>query len=805
MPGCNIGDLVEAELIPDPFHRENHKQLRWIEERDWEYRSEFSITREQHGEHVDLVFEGLDTYATVRLNGEVILEANNAFRRYRVPCAHVLRAGGNELSVVFRSPVAETAALRDRDGIVYPAENDDSEEKTSAYVRKPAYHFGWDWAPRLVSSGIRQPVYLEVVPHCRIADVALDMEELSERSASLAFDVSIDSNEALDAVLNIRCANDAQIGESVAVALQPGGGHVRVRLDVDRPRRWWPHDIGEPFLYEFEFEILARGETVATFERRFGLRTIEFVNDPDAHGRAFFFRVNGVPVFMKGANYIPPDMFLDRMTRERYERIFRDAIDANFNMLRIWGGGAYETETFYDLADELGVLVWQDFMFANTLYPADDEFVDNVSGEVADVVRRLRHHASLALWCGNNEIEMGIECWEWPRKFGYTDAQFLALTSGYERLFLDVIPALIEAHDPARSDCYLASSPQSMWERPATKGQGNCHYWGVWHGGEDFSAYRDNVPRFMTEFGFQSLPAMVSTRKFSEPGDWDIDSPVMRAHQRHPTGNARIADAIKTHFGVVPGFEHFLYLSQVLQAEGLRIGIEAHRLARPYCMGSLYWQLNDAWPGASWSGIDYYGQWKALHYQARRSFAATELSVDQDGRQLDLHVINDRMAERSVSLSVSVRTFSGEPVFRHEADIVVPAGANIRAWSGSLDAVTAGSRPEDCVLVATLDTGGERITRHHYFCEHSKLRLREPNIAVDLAATASGRTVRLEAMSSLARFVHVWVDSAEVVNFSDNFFDLLPGRPVEIRVPPDVSIDRSALRISSLIDALSER
>ena len=803
VPGCNFTDLLAAGAIPDPFVSDNYRGLQWIGESDWEYRTVFALEDGTETAHVDLVFDGLDTFATVRLNGEVVLEANNMFRRYRVRCAGRLRPGANELSIAFRSPLAEARPQHARDGFSYPAENDAADEKLSVYARKAAYHYGWDWAPRLVSSGIWRPAYLEVVPHCRIADAMMTIEQLDENQATLNFAVEIDAREPIEGVLSVSC-DDSVVAE-LPVAMQPGRDTARVTVVIDRPRRWWPRGLGEAHLYPFRFEVLSGEKTLAVMHRRFGLRTVEFVNEPDEHGRSFYFRVNGIPVFVRGANYIPPDMFPNRVDDARYRRIFADVTEASINMLRVWGGGVYESSAFYDLADEHGVLVWQDFMFANTMYPGDDEFVANVGAEVTDVVRRLRHHACLALWCGNNEIDMGIECWKWQEKFGYSDARFEKLVSGNQRLFREFIPELIAEHDPGRADCYLPSSPQSFWERPSTAGQGNGHYWGVWHGGEDFSAYRDNVPRFMTEFGFQSFPGPVTVGRYARPEDRHLDSEVMRAHQRHATGNRRIADGIERYFGVQPGFDHLLYLSQVLQAEGMRVGIEAHRSARPYCMGTMYWQLNDAWPGASWSGIDYFGQWKALHYEVRRSFEPTIPILDGDDESMSALVVNDRRAPCTLRLDIAVRRFSGETVASARVESEVAAGAVQEVWRVRTPEFTGGTPLADCVLMATLRGDGVNVTRMHYFSETRDQPLADPGLVADVVDGEDGQYVRLRATRSLARFVRVSVASDDIVNFSDNFFDLLPGEAVEVAPRTDRKIRPSEPRVVSLFDALQGR
>lgn len=803
VPGCNFNDLLRSRQIEDPFYRDNERSLQWIEQEDWEYRCEFNLTGAELELDVELVFEGLDTYAAVNLNGHRILDADNMFRTYRLTCRDKLRVGCNELVVVFRSPIREVLPKHRANGITYPAENDNSKERLSVYTRKAPYHYGWDWGPRFVTSGIWKPVYLDFIDRARISDVHFLVRNLSDEKAELSVTVELDVLRQFSGKLFIECPDAAGINHVVQLDVQPGSHTFSIDFTVADPRRWWPNGLGEPYLYNFDILLTDAFDVVDQKRRRVGLRTIEVVNAADEHGECFYLKVNDRPVFMKGANYIPSDSFLDRVSVEKYQRIFADAVAANMNMLRVWGGGVYEQDVFYELADKHGVLIWQDFMFACSLYPGDSGFMNSVAAEATDTIKRLRNHASLALWCGNNEIEMGMECWDWPEKFGYSPELYDRLKDDYNKLFRQLLPRLVEVHD--RQRFYLPSSPIGFWERPEDDGRGDSHYWGIWHGGEDFEQYRHRVSRFMSEFGFQSFPILESVKQYSSPVDWHFGSTVMNTHQRHPRGNRLIHDYMQKSFKEPHTFEHFLYLSQVQQAEGLRIAFEAHRGAKPYCMGTLYWQFNDCWPVASWSGIDYYGRWKALHYQARRSFAPTTVFIAEDGDDVDICAVSDIPAPSSGELDVSLLTLDGKMLWHKRCGVQVPADASSNLLRLSRIELLAEHDPSELVLIAILLEGNTPVSESlHYFVPTQRLALRRPNIEWNVKSRDGDSIVRLRT-NTLAKHLYLSVNGLSPgTNLSDNFFDLLPGREKSVQVPsgePGQSLD---LKLLSVFDTFDE-
>lgn len=770
VPGSNFTDLWRAGRIEDPYFGDAEPRLQWIERADWEYRCTFDVTADElAGDSVALVFDGLDTLCDVRLNGADLLSSDNMFRAHRVEVRDRLRVGANELAFHFRSPVLYGEARQAADGFTYPAENDKTDAHASVYVRKAPYHFGWDWGPKYVPSGVWRPVWLDVVRRGRIVDVQYRIEALSEAQAVVAFDVEIEG------------AGEVEITCDVP-GIAPVLG-ATARAVIDNPRLWWPNGLGEAFLYPFTATLRDDAGVIDRAMTRVGLRTIRVRNEPDAIGECFEVEVNGRRTFMKGANYIPSDSFLERVTPERYRQLFRDAVDANMNMLRVWGGGTYESDLFHDLADEHGILIWQDFMFSCTLYPSDPAFLANVAEEARQQIRRLRRHPSLALWCGNNEVSLGIAHWNWPTTFGYPAELFERLVAANRDLFERVLRDLVAEHDPDRF--YLPSSPIGFWNDPADDARGDNHYWGVWHGEEPLSAYAERVPRFMSEYGFQSYPDIASVERFTDADDRMVGSAVLALHQKHPRGDAIIGRFLRHHYGEPRDFAAFCTLSQLTQADGLRIAFEAHRRAMPRCMGSLYWQFNDCFPAISWSSIDYYGRWKALHYQAARSFAPLILSAEPVEDGFAIHAVSDLRDPVEGELVVELIDFDGMIRWRSTKQVIV--AANTAAIVEQVP-VAAGY-----VLVSRIvGAAGEMARDVRMVRDAAACRLPDPGLSVRIEDGAV--VVRAE---NFARAVKIAVDTG---NLSDNYFDLLPGEERRLTLREGRLREDAPVAVASLAD-----
>jgi len=600
VPGTVHTDLLAAGIIPDPFFDQQEEALRWMEERDWVYHCEFELhdTLSLY-DAINLVFEGLDTEATVWLNDQKILTANNMFRTWRIPVKAHLKSGLNKLRVQFESPVKKYAHVSDSLGFVYPADSDDS--KTAPYVRKAAYHFGWDWAPRFITCGIWKPVYLEFHQLARIEDVRIAQGEITDDFASIR--VEVVTEHFRESPIEIEVHGARQIVQS-----KNGKQTTAVEFEIENPELWWPNGSGKQKLYRIPVKLLSGGTVVDSLESTIGLRTIELVNEPDSIGTSFYFNVNGKPLFMQGANYVPQDVFLPRVKPNQYRQLLIAAKEANMNMIRVWGGGVYERDLFYNLCDSLGLLVWQDFMFAGTMYPGDADFVQNVSEEVRQQIKRLRHHPSLALWCGNNELEVAWQNWGWQEKYGYSPSDSIKIWDDYLHLFHKVIPEIVQQESPEFA--YVSTSPQSNWGTDENFNHGSMHYWGVWHGREPISAFEQNVGRFMVEYGMQSYPALETLREFISGDQLQLGSGVLNSRQKSYIGDEEIWRHIRD-AGLDPqNLAEFIDASQAVQAEALRTAIRAHKNSNGHCMGTLFWQLNDCWPGPSWSVIDYQGRKK---------------------------------------------------------------------------------------------------------------------------------------------------------------------------------------------------
>jgi len=773
VPGNNFSDLLSNNLIGHPFYRDNEDKLQWIEKEDWEYKQVFVLTRDEFlYSNIELVFEGLDTYAEVRLNGQLILFANNMFCEWRTNVKKYLDVGSNTLTVLFKSPIKYVQERAKDAGLTYPAGNDHSDEKLSVFTRKAPYHYGWDWGPTFVCSGIWRPVYLHFYDAISITDCHITTNIASGACANVVFDMELDAIKEVEAFVQIDCENATIPSILQSITLAPGNNNISLMMAIPNIKRWWPRGMGEPFLYELRIKLLINGSTIATLLKKVGIRTIEVVNGHDGAGGPFYFVVNEKPVFAKGANYIPQDSFLTTVSKERYLKLFDDIVKSNMNMVRVWGGGIYEDSLFYELADELGILIWQDFMFACTMYPGDREFLDSVEEEAVYNIKRLRNHASLALWCGNNEIAVGWENWGWEKEFDYNEKQQAQLEEDYHSLFHELLPKVVKGHDPGRF--YFPSSPMGDYENEGSYSEGDVHYWGVWHGEAPFSEFKKKIPRFMSEFGFQSFPVLKSVKKYSLETDWDIESPVMKLHQKHSRGNGLIKKYMLQHYRQPKDFGAFLYLSQVLQAGGIKMAIEAHRRAQPYCMGTLYWQLNDCWPVASWSGIDYYGTWKALQYAVKKCYAPVMISVEGRDGEFEVYVVSEYQVPTTLELKVTIMDFDGRELGGHECDVQAniekPTVMVINELKGIVASVDTKATLAHFILREEGNLVAEQLA---YFEEVKDLELPEVKVKKGVWLHEGKIVVELSS-EALAKDIYVWSDSIDE-NFSDNFFDLLPG------------------------------
>ncbi|MCB9169432.1 MAG: hypothetical protein H6597_06040 [Flavobacteriales bacterium] len=566
-------------------------------------------------DHIDLLFNGLDTYADIFLNGAYLGHADNMFRSWRFEVRPYLKSGPDTLEVRFRSPLK---IGRDRErafGIQLPSDNETGQVKVAPYVRKAAFQFGWDLCPPLVTCGIWKPVALEAWDQARVAEVRV---EQTDRGDVFQVVCRITIAGAREGIL-VAASLDGDMERSVPDRT----GVAELTFAVKDPQRWWPNGSGDQVLYPLDIEVWKAGAVLDRRVKRIGLRSIQLDQEADSIGNAFTFMVNGHPLFMQGANLLPPDMLLPRAGDQAWVRLVKDMQRAHFNMVRVWAGGVYPPDAFLDACDTAGILVWQDLMFAD-LVPDDPAFTANVEAEVREQVRRIRDHACLALWCGNNELDVAWKNWGWQRTYGYSPRDSIRLRASYLALFEHEIPQWIGELD---GTSYIPSSPLSNWGNAAGLRNGDLHYWGVWHADSTFRSYGSNVGRFVSEYGFQSYPDSATLAEYLSPQDLFPGSPVLEHRQRSYRTDRPIRDAIERELGPVPRtLQGFIEASQKVQAMALHMAIMSHRAAAPRCMGTLFWQLNDCWPGPSWSVIDVNGRWKAAMYQVERDLRPSDRS-----------------------------------------------------------------------------------------------------------------------------------------------------------------------------------
>ena len=615
VPGQLHLDLLSNDLIDDPFWEDNEWKQRWIEEENWIYKTEFKVERKTlRNENIAIIFEGLDTYAEVFLNGEKVLTANNMFRTWTIDAKPFLKRGMNELRVVFESPINHNRGVVQNYPHELPSGNEtaDIPLKVAAFTRKAAYHFGWDWAPRFVTSGIWKDVKIVTWNKVRIKNAYTTTLSADREIAHMRTQIEVEVSEA--GTYEVLLKQKTKI-----VNLKVGLNTIVHNFDIHKPKLWWTNGMGNPNLYAQKIILRLDKTVLDSITDAYGVRTIQLINEPDSIGTSFYFKLNGKSVFMKGANYIPQDVFLSRVTPDKYESLIAAAKEANMNMLRVWGGGIYEQDLFYDLCDQNGILVWQDFMFAGSLYPDDEEFKENITAEVTENIERLRSHPCIALWCGNNEIEVAWKNWGWQDQYSYSVHDSIEIWNNYISVFQELLPELVAEYHLSAS--YTSTSPLSNWGTAENFNHGSMHYWGVWHGRESFENFETNIGRFMVEYGFQSYPEISTLLTVLADTSLSLDSPLMANRQKSYIGNGLILEHINQYFDAPDSFEDFVDLSQKTQSLGMQMAIEAHMSNQPHCMGTLLWQFNDCWPGPSWSVIDYYGNRKEAYQIVKEEFS----------------------------------------------------------------------------------------------------------------------------------------------------------------------------------------
>lgn len=803
VPGCVYTDLLSAGEIADPFHRLNEHALQWVGHGDWVYRRTFEADPQLlQRERILLRCQGLDTFATVKLNGRQVGQSDNMFRAWEFEVGPFLRSGENELEVRFDSAINGSLRKMDEDPIPH-VWWDLPNAKGRAWVRKEQCQFGWDWGPMLVTAGIWRPIELVGFSRARLGDVLVTQDHSKPGRAVVRVDAAVDRTSAgatrLNAVLRID-------GQAVTEGEVEGKGkRLALDLAVDKPKLWWPAGMGEQPLYNLELTLTdSAGSVLDTSEQRIGLRTLRLVREADEWGESFRFESNGVPFFAKGANWIPADAFLTRVTDEHRRDLLQSAVDANMNMMRVWGGGIYEDDAFFDACDELGLCVWQDFMFACSPYPThDDHFMQNVEREAIDNLQRLRNHACLCLWCGNNELEW-LNIADEPGDGKMSWAQ-------YKPLFDRLLPKLCAKHAP-QVDYWPCSPHKTIGPREDVDDErsGDNHVWGVWHKGEDFEWFRETKPRFSSEFGFQSFPEPATMLPCLDPdaGDLNLTSEAVDQRQRSSAGTGQILHDMARWFRMPRGFEESLWLTQILQALCVQTGVEHWRRCMPQTMGALYWQLNDCWPGASWSSVDYHGRWKALHYATKRFFAPVMVSgvADAARKRITVSVVSDLDRTFKGRLRWVLTDLSGEVFDQGDKAFRAPARSVTEALSVDLAKRKAVAGRRDTVLWQELEDDNGVVSHNATLLSRPKhMSLPDPQLKAAVKRRRDGSyRVAIKAQKTA---LWAWISHPACdLRCSDNFLHMRPGRKVELDMRPRTELApedfEQGLLVRSLYDLI---
>ncbi|MGH7144481.1 MAG: beta-mannosidase [Planctomycetota bacterium] len=797
VPGQVQLDLLRAGLIADPYAGTNELAQRWIGLSDWAIRREFTVPLTLLGQPaVELVCEGLDTVATVTVNGKTVGAADNMFRCWRFDLKSLLKPGVNTLEILFRSPVAAAARRAAQSPYPIPHQVFMHGEPNANFLRKSGTHFGWDWGPCLLPCGIWRPIRIEAYSVARLAAVTSWQVHHEKGAVDLHVHAFIHAAKAGEAYLTFGCCD---AGEAQKVELHAGENRIGAVLRIARPALWWPAGYGAQNLCDLTVS-LESGDSVQEKIQKIGFRRLELVREPDAAptagskapgadgkapsadnqppGESFFFRVNGVPIYIKGANWIPADVFDARVDRARLRNLLESARDAHLNLVRAWGGGIYEQDAFFDLCDELGLLVWQDFMFACMMYPADAEFLAGVRNEARQQIRRLMHHPSLATWCGNNENEDAIK-W-FPESTANRDRYVV----DYNRLTIDTLHAAVQQEDPTRP--FWPSSPSNgvhAWGNAQDPTRGDVHYWDVWHRGKPFSEYLTVNPRFSSEFGFQSFPSLETLAPVLPESERNPTAPGMEFRQRSPrVGNKAIIEHIAQQFRLPEGFANFIYVSQVLQALSIKTACEHWRRIKPYCMGAVYWQLNDIWQGPSWSSLEYDGRWKMLQYFAAKFFAPFLVSAFEKDGKLELWATSDRPQKLSGHVAAELWSWDGKRLAEKRIAFSLKPLDSKRLHALPIDSwlVSAKTKREAAFVTLTAEAGGERSENLHFLSPFKRVTLAQPTISVQVKAINLREFDLTLQSDAVAPFVFLSAPKTRG-RFSQNGLLLLPRQKTTLR------------------------
>jgi beta-mannosidase len=784
VPGCVHTDLLQNNLIPDPFVGLNEREVQWIEKEDWEYQCVFNVSAYllDH-DNLEIWFYGVDTYADIYLNGKFILETNNMFHPWSAEVKTLLHEGENTIEVCFASPYRKGLEKYNKLNYQLPANNDKGEFRVSPFTRKAAYQYGWDWGPRLLTSGFWKGIQLLAFNKLKIRDFFIVQLDQNPTYASLMCKLELEVHSSGEYIFAVYV--DKDLVSTGKLRLNKGINTFSLPFGIHNPRLWYPRGYGKPDVYKITIDIKDDAMIIDTRQTTTGIRKIELLHPVSNGDEGFQLRINGIEIFARGSNIIPMDYFLPRVERADYKELIDNVLAVNMNMLRVWGGAVYEKDRFYNFCNQEGIMVWQDFMFACMMYPSDNDFLNSVQEEIEYNIKRLRNHPSVVLWCGNNEILEGFHQWGWKEQLAENADQAF---EGYKKIFHKLIPETLAVLDPSRP--YVPSSPSSSYKDPPRLKSGDFHFWDIIKQPLPLSSYEENVGRFMSEYGFKSYPGIKTLMSYAGAEDLDIRSEVLESHQGWENGAELVERHVNNLFGNTGSFEDFLYFSQLTQAIAIKTAVEAHRRAKPYCSGTLFWQLNDCWPCASWSSIDYYGNWKALMYELKHLFADCIISLVIKNKDLQVYVISDKPGTIDISVSLKLLNFEGDMFFNKELESVRIGSSSEMIFSVPLEKLNIRNFKDSVVLLAEIYSDNKRLDRNLlYFAKPSELLLEPLQPEIEIKEEGN-KTILL--IKSRVLLKNVFLESHGSKGFfSDNYFDLLPGevKPVVFQSDTDMNTE----------------
>ncbi|HOZ30169.1 MAG TPA: hypothetical protein PLL66_04565 [Bacteroidales bacterium] len=789
IPGNIHTDLFANGLIPDPFFNTNSDSLKWISEKDWKYRKEFDLSSDFINRNLELVFDGIDTYSEVFLNGEKIGETENMFRQWVFIINDSIRKKQNNLIEVIFHPSSKYNQERQDSGLYSIPDN-------RVHTRKAQYQYGWDFAPNIETCGIYKDVYINSWEKLRIKNISIEQKLITDTAAILIAHIELESENYYNG--NIRISSPANEFDSLYQKLEINEGTqiYPVEFCIRRPELWWCNGYGNQKLYEIKIEVSTKfrveSKTIKT-----GIREIELCTNIDKNGQEFYFILNGQPIFARGSNWVPAEYFSGSNSDAKYLELLTLAKEANFNMLRVWGGGIYENDYFYELCDSLGIMIWQDFMFACAMYPLDDKMIDNIKEEVKYQTRRLYNHPAVVMYCGNNEISNGWFDWGWQKQYNISKEDSIQIWNDYDNLFHRIIPDVVYEIDKSRT--YIPSSPFFGWGNDESLTHGDSHYWGVWWGEQDFNSYFFKTGRFMSEYGFQSFPDIISLMKFIPKDSLYRYSQSITNHQKHIRGFYLINKYMEKEYPIPEKFDDYIYLTQLLQAEGIQKAFDAHLSAVPYCMGTLFWQFNDCWPAISWSAVDYYNNPKALYFFAKRSFRNIYISAFENDNSFNINIINQNNYRINTKLIISINKFSGENILLDSSILISNLlSATPVFFENHINDTIAKYRNSSFISLKLYDIYTEKL-----LCSRTVVIGKNYNLALpeqEVQHTSKLNKDYWEITLSSEVFIKNLCLTATNVEgrFSDNYFNLVPGDKKTIKFYPKEQTNKIQLKIISM-------